>query len=119
MQGQRIAIHAGARKPLKGEIWDLLRRMDDKESTVDVAARSWLESCLDKPHELPLSCIVCTAILGKCFSARILAERHGWINDSAREHTFNFAWPLVKIEPVPLIPARGAQGFWYWEGPPL
>jgi len=40
------------------------------------------------------------------------------INDSDREGTFNWGWPMTDIEPlVPPSPARGAQGFWNWSGP--
>lgn len=112
----RIAIHAGARKPVKGEIWDILRRLDSDESSVDPAARDWLEGRLSNPSLLLLSCVVCTAVLGEPVSAREIAEENGWINDSNREHTFNYAWPLSDIQPMPPVPARGAQGFWHWDG---
>lgn len=110
--GGRIAIHAGARKPVKAEIWDLLRRLDSEMSAIDPAAREWLEQMQERPHELPLACITCTALIGKPINAREIAEREGWINDSNREATFNFAWPLFEVKPVPNIPARGAQGWW-------
>lgn len=117
VQNTRIAIHAGARKVHKGEIWDILRRIDDQESSIDPAAREWLEKMLSNPTLILRSHVLCTAVVGKPVSARVIAEQNGWINDSNRHHTFNYAWPLSDVEPVtPPVPARGFQKFWNWDG---
>ena len=110
--GKRIAIHAGARPITNGEIWDLIRRLDNEECGVDPAARGWLEDCFNKKVRPPLSCIVCTALLGKPINGRDFAEGRGWVNDSNRDQHFNWAWPMSDIKQVPNVPARGRQGFW-------
>jgi len=122
--GQRIAIHAGARPIRRDEVLVLLNQLYDP-------AR-FGQPCLKAPLALPilelakrnpkagamhLSHVVYTAILGdpkrgdEC--AREFGEDAG--NDSDRDGTFNWGWPLLEIERLePPVPARGAQGFWEW-----
>jgi len=119
MIGQRIAIHAGARKMRDAEISDLVCGV-----RFNSAARIALHADKALPvldaaigRELPLSCIVCTAILGEPVHGLVAAQSMGaLLNDSEREGTFNWGWPLTDIIPEPAIPARGRQGFWEWEG---
>jgi hypothetical protein len=116
--GQRIAIHAGARKVRVDEIRYLLSRLlGDEQWTVALKpdiARPLLEKWLTAPQMLPLSSVLCTAILGAPVRAsKITAEFGG--NDSDRDEHCNFAWPLSSLEPIhPFAPARGMQGFWDW-----
>jgi len=116
--GQRIAIHAGARKARADEIRELLLLLS-RDALWSVAlkpdiARPLLEKWLTAPQMLPLSSVLCTAILGAPVRAsKIIAEFGG--NDSDRDEHCNFAWPLSSLKPVhPFAPAKGMQGFWDW-----
>lgn len=120
--GQRIAIHAGARPMRRGEILQLLNQLVDPDRfgqpclRPDIA-RPILERVYENERALPLSHVLCTAILGEpkrgdeC--AREFGDGAG--NDSDRDGTFNWGWPLADPERlIPPVPARGAQGFWNW-----
>lgn len=119
--GQRIAIHAGARPIRQGEVLQLLNMLKNPAVCGQPClhpdiARPLLEN-IRSGVRAPLSHILCTAILGEpkrgddC--AREFGEKAG--NDSDREGTFNWGWPLADVEPlVPPVPARGAQGLWDW-----
>lgn len=122
--GQRIAIHAGARPMRRDEISVLLLQLHDPGR--------YGQPCLNAPLALPileaarnnpaaaifqLSHVVCTAVLGEPKSGEDCAAEFGQAagNDSDRDGTFNWGWPLTDIQPLePPVPARGAQGFWEW-----
>lgn len=120
--GQRIAIHAGARPVRRSEIQTLLHQLDNPSAfgipcLINGFARPLLSELFKDPTAVPLSHVVCTAILGEPKSgadcAREFGPDHG--NDSDREGTFNWGWPLTDVLPLaPPIPYRGAQGFWNW-----
>lgn len=113
MEGERIAIHAAARKPQLLEIIDVRNRVQNKESFLDPAAFEWLDGL--RVYDLPLSCIVATATLGRTLTPTEVAKMAGYDaieNDSDRAAHFNFAWPVEDVRAVPEIPCRGAQGFW-------
>lgn len=125
--GQRIAIHAGARKPNKAEIRGLLMALRGgpfiKPCLHADKAKPILEAALTAPGSLPLSAVLCTAILGEpkrgdrvaIEDFNIHPEDVADANDSDRDGTFNWGWPLTDIKPlVPPRDARGAQGFWNW-----
>ena len=70
-----------------------------------------------KPRSsFPRSCIVCTVVVGEPVRGDVAAARIGGIplpvNDSDREGTFNWGWPMLDIKPVPNIPCTGHQGVW-------
>lgn len=115
--GQRIAIHAGARPVKAAEVFDILRQINEGDSSLvgDVARALLLRIPLTA---WPRSSVVGTAILGTPVSALSWAEQHlapGY--DSTRIDHHKFAWPLTDIERIePPMPARGAQGFWEWAG---
>lgn len=122
LHGQRIGIHAGARKPPKDEIRDLLLRLHSphwrETGLVREPSIAILERILPSPAALPLSSMVCTAVLGDPIRGADLAKRLGLpaVNDSDRDQHTNWGWPLTDIERLnPFIPARGAQGFWKWK----
>lgn len=123
MHGQRIAIHAGARKVRRDEIAELILDLErggeaGTSLTVAVALRL-LHRWLPSPGMLPLSSIVCTAVLGTPITARAYAARHGvTAQDSDRIDHTKWGWPLTGIEVCePFVPAKGAQGFWWWMPP--
>lgn len=131
--GQRIAIHAGARPVKASEVRSLILALNGhprmsnpclfKEFALPALERV-LQALKQSPDTLfgtsealtlPNSAIVCTAVVGEpkrgdeC--AREFGETYG--NDSDREGTFNWGWPMLDVEPVtPPLPARGAQGLW-------
>jgi hypothetical protein len=116
--GQRIAIHAGKRMLRRDEIDAMLTAIETSpdSSILDPAsARRILSRAWDAPELFPRSSILCTAVLGTPLSP---AEVRGlWGNDSDREEHFQWAWPLAFVERLePVVPARGAQGFWIWDG---
>lgn len=116
--GQRIAIHTGTRKPKAGEVEQLRRIVRNgrgrQAGLIDALALPVLEAA-----DLWLGCVVCTAIIGEPFSAAAGLPALGIsCNDSDRAQHFNFAWPMTGVQRLePPQPARGAQGFWDWEGP--
>ena len=120
IQGQRIALHAGARKTKRDEIADLFMRLSKGDAwttglRADLAL-PLLERWLAQPDLLPLSSIIGTAVLGKPVSAFDIAGEFGaTLNDSDRAEHSNFAWPMIQpLAVAPVIPAKGAQGFWNW-----
>ncbi|UDF29357.1 UNVERIFIED_ORG: ASCH domain-containing protein [Roseateles sp. XES5] len=122
--GQRIAIHAGSRPVRRDEVAVLQMQLLDPHRygqpclhaplavpVLDIAYRN------PKAGALPLSHVLCTAILGEPKPGHECASEFGENagNDSDREGTFNWGWPLTDIERlVPPVPSRGAQGFWNW-----
>jgi hypothetical protein len=118
--GQRIAIHAAARKVKRDEVQDLVLRLKGKEpwsTALKPEALELLEKCLVNPDMLPVSHVVCTATLGEPVLGRdIIPEFGGVINDSDRAEHSNWGWPMIDVEPlVPPVPASGHQGFWNWK----
>lgn len=122
--GQRIAIHAGARPIRRDEVQVLLLQLQDSLRYGQPCLRAplalpVLELALRNPKAgaLPLSHVLCTAVLGEPRRGDECAAEFGENagNDSDREGTFNWGWPLSEIEPfLPPIEARGAQGLWDW-----
>lgn len=120
--GQRIAIHASARKVKLWEISWLLHRVQDTSEVFPCLHREIAEPALEKmlvdPGILPQSHVLCTAVLGEPKRGDECAREFGraFGNDSDRAGTFDWGWPLTEIEPVvPPERARGQQRFWTWK----
>lgn len=127
--GQRIVIHAGARKPSRFEVIRLLgiHRFRENGGVIERAAR---ESCLltelalpvltmsvHAPEQLPMACGIGTAVVGELRLGTEIAEEFGVprANDSDRDEHANWGWPMLDIEPWPEpVSMRGAQGLWNW-----
>lgn len=113
-RGHRIAVHAGARPVRKAEIADLRYRwMFDPEGTGLVDDNGKVEKLLTQwlaaPKSLPLSTIVCTAVLGE---PRRVTDMFRGVHDSDRLDHSKWGWPLTDIRLVePGPPVRGEQGF--------
>jgi hypothetical protein len=111
--GQRIVIHAGARKPKAGELTDILDRIKESESAlVPKIAVPFVESII-AGASLPLSSALGTAIVGEPKRSVDLFKHI--IADSDRLDQQMYAWPMT----APLafaapIASAGAQGFWNW-----
>lgn len=130
---QRIAIHAGARpvrpSEIRALIWGLRGHAGSSnpclvpEIALPVLERV-LRSFEKSPDTLfgtaeaatlPLSHIICTAVIGEPMRGDVCAAEFGEQagNDSDREGAFNWGWPMLDVKPVlPPYPARGAQGLW-------
>lgn len=119
--GKRVAIHAGARPVQRGELQELLLRLQGVEARetglIPAPAIEVLERALSSPGTLPRASILCLATLGEPIRNEALAARLGLpsVNDSDRTQHSNWGWPLTVIEQLePFVPARGAQGWWTW-----
>jgi len=131
--GERIAIHAGARPVRQSEVRALIRALGgDANMTppcLHPEALPLLERVLSalkaspdtlfgtaEALTLPLSSVVATARLGAPKRGDLCAAEFGYAgNDSDRDGTFNWGWPMLEVEYLnPARPARGAQGLWDW-----
>jgi hypothetical protein len=112
--GQRIVIHAGARPMRRGELQDILLRLDSGETALRIdVARPIVERALTSPGAFPRAAGLGTAVLRQpVLAAELFADK---VEDSDRiDHTI-WAWPLTEIRCFePIVPARGLQGFWTW-----
>lgn len=122
VRGMRIAIHAGSRKVVLAEMRALrlkLNSRDDDTGLVREIALPLIERWCQDPAALPLASILGTALLGEPLRASDIPEyAHRFVNDSDRHEHANWGWPLSDIEPLaPVVPAKGAQGFWWWQPP--
>lgn len=117
--GQRIAIHASARKiPDKEVRWMIMHLNGPKawETGLKPEALAWLQRARLDPSSLWRSVVLGTAVLGEpVLASSIVSEFGATVNDSERMEHSQWAWPMLEVEPMePPIAARGAQGFWNW-----
>lgn len=132
--GQRLAIHGGARPVKASEVRALVMALKGNGTITppclhaDIAL-PLLERVLTALKSgddlfgtpgalnLPKSHVVGTVVVGEPKRGDLCAAEFGASagNDSDREGTFNWGWPMLDIQPAePPIPARGAQGLWEW-----
>src|SRR5258708_7123741 len=113
--GDRILLHAAPPKVTRQEDAPTLRPVDARASSPSASGPIPL---LRGPPlaSWPLACGLGTAIIGAPISALEWARQHlkpGFDSDRIDHH--KYAWPLTDLEHFePMIPARGAQGFWNW-----
>lgn len=112
--GQRIVIHAGARPPKKGELEDIIARIDDGESALVAGiARPFIERVLKDEKKLSLAAALGTAAIGQPQRSFDLFKHI--VADSDRLDQQMYAWPVSDVQAFPSpVPASGAQGFWNW-----
>ena len=132
MIGQRIVIHAAAKKVDREEVSVLYHVLFHRKAS-DRIAEAARETCLhpDKAlpilveqltNGLPMACGLGTAIVGEPRIGTAIAEEFGIprANDSDRDEHANWGWPMLEIEAwLEPVPMRGAQGFWPWLTPAL
>ena len=113
LEGQRIVIHAGARKISREEVQEILLRIEAGHSALKPElARPIVERALTSPGSLPLASGLGTAILGTPRKASHLFR--GVVPEQDIDPVV-WAWPLSAIEVFAHpVPARGFQGFWTW-----
>lgn len=121
---QRIGIHAGARKVKIAEIDELIEAMRLEQGWGTALKPEALDLLLElraHPERIPLSSMLCTAIIGQPVpAAETVAQVYGekFAGDSDRIDDSVFGWPVTEIQRLePPLPVKGAQGFWNWEGP--
>lgn len=117
--GQRIVLHAGARKPKTDELRDIRDRIAEGESALrpDLAGPyvdAILDGILDKlPLVMPMAAALGTVTIGEPKRAYDLFVNK--VADSDRLDQHMYAWPMIDPQPFAApIPAAGAQGFWNW-----
>jgi hypothetical protein len=117
--GQRIVIHAGARKPTLVECDDIIGRIYEGESALDAElalplVRSLMSSIASRAQpSVLLAAALGTVVVGE--PRRCTDLFAGVIADSDRIDEHMWAWPMTDPQPFPApIPAAGAQGFWNW-----
>jgi hypothetical protein len=118
---RRVAVHAGARKVSVTEVRALLVKLHSprwrETGLIREPAIALLERVRQEPGILPLASVVCLATLGEPIRNARLAAALGLdrANDSDRHEHSNWGWPLRDVERLePIVPARGAQGWWTW-----
>lgn len=113
--GRRTVIHAGARPIKKGELEDIMERIEEGESALiaDVA-KPFIERVLDGELKLPMASALGTAVFGQPQRSYDLFKHI--VADSDRLDQQMYAWPGWRRTGVrranPL--RRRAQGFWNW-----
>lgn len=131
--GQRLAIHAGARPIKASEVRSLVMALKGDERMVspclhkDVAlpVLERVLAALKKSPDtlfgtaealtLPISHVLGTVVVGEPKRGDECAREFGadFGNDSDRQHTFNWGWPMLDVKAlIPPSFARGAQGLW-------
>ena len=134
--GQGLGIHAGARPVRIAEVVDLIERLETPdpadcpclhaEPALDLLRKvlaglraTPAGGLLDEepPFRLPLSCMLGIARVGRPKRGDECAREFGaGGNDSDRQGTFNYGWPLTDFRPfLPPIPMKGAQGLWKFQ----
>lgn len=133
MIGQRIVIHASARKIDRIEACGLyntlVERGFDEEARL-IAAETCLHADASLPilgrawmpyrEKLPMAAGLGTAVIGEPKLGTAIAEEFGVprANDSDRDQHANWGWPMLDIEvwaePIPML---GMQGLWNWPTP--
>lgn len=114
--GQRIVVHAGVRPARASEIADLIHRLNEggyiETGVHPKAALPYLHQW-PADRQLPLGSGLGTVVLGKPVKAVDLFKDQVADSDRLDEHVW--AWPMTEIQHFePIIPMRGAQGFWDW-----
>lgn len=128
--GQRVVIHAAARKIDGEDLTLLFNVLALREKSAEIA-RAAAETCLIPEKAIPvlnrafggelwMSAGIGTAVIGEPRIGTDIAEEFGVprANDSDRDEHANWGWPMLDVEAWETpIPMRGAQGFWNWPDP--
>lgn len=119
---QRIAIHAGARPVRPKEIDTLISQLRLEEgwgTALKPEALDLLLTMQSRPDTIPLSSILCTAVIGKPVpAAEAVRQAYGedFKGDSDRIDHQVFGWPMLDVKRFDIpVPMKGMQGFWTWE----
>lgn len=112
--GQRVAIHAAARRPTRAEMEGLYDDVVDALGFCHWHLR------------IPYGAVVCTALLAGSYQTRPGAGMLRFALSDGREFEDDgfgdydpgrWCWELTDVQPLdPPVPAKGAQGWWTWHG---
>jgi hypothetical protein len=126
VRGQRIVIHAAARKCRPAELAELLNDPDRLKHSIGVTADTGFQKrqglamdLLEKEWSarshggmLRRGEALCTAIIGE---PQRCSQVFAGIMNPADIDPKKWAWPLTEIRLLnPTIAIKGAQGFWNW-----
>lgn len=135
--GKRLAIHAGARPVKASEVRALIMALKGNDAMTPPCLRPetalpMLErvlAALQKSPDtlfgtseqltLPQSHVLGSVIVGEPKRGDLCAAEFGHDagNESDRDGTFNWGWPMLDIRhEQPPIAAKGAQGLWDFRG---
>lgn len=124
VRGQRIVIHAAARKADRNEIGDILEDLEASreraaQRCLKPAAHDILTRMLQRPDEIVYSAGLGTALVGEPRNGiEIAREEFGAREVNVGELDANWGWPMLDIERWPNpVPMRGNRGPWVW--PPI
>lgn len=129
--GQRIVIHAAARRIDPAEVASVFVALRDREisdghritaaetclhpeAALPILARAWSPG---EEAPLPLAAGIGTAIVGEPRNGLEIAEEFGVprANDSNRDQHANWGWPMLEVERWDLpVSMKGRQGVWNW-----
>lgn len=119
VEGSRIVIHAGKTTIKRDEMAALLYRLEkvpEETGLIADIALPIVERAHVSPEALPRAAGLGTAMIRKAVPARTIFSDK--IADSSRIDQHVWAWPLEDIEVwEPIVPMKGAQGFWNWPAP--
>lgn len=118
LEGQRIVNHAAARPMREAELLDIFERIEAGESALvpelalPILTRA-IEGLRAGRQVLPLASGLGTMVLGTPQLAR--QKFAGKVADSDRIDEHLWGWPVSDpLHFEPIVPRRGAQGFWNW-----
>jgi len=120
--GERIVVHASARKPDSREVEQLLRLLRAGGRFAAQTCLTPIEVAIEvlELGEWPLGAGLGTALVGEPRSGVDIGVDFGAIrvNDSSRDYHANWGWPMREVERwTAPIAVRGAQGLWNWPTP--
>lgn len=120
--GERIVIHAGARKVSRREVEQLIRLLEAGGRYAAATALAPVDRAISvlRSGDFPLAAGLGTAVVGEPRSGAAIGADLGIlkVNDSDRDYHTNWGWPMLDVErwsePLPM---RGALGLWNWPTP--
>lgn len=120
--GQRIVIHAGARKVSQSEVDQLIRLLAAGGRYAAATALQPIDRAIAvlRAGDFPLAAGLGTATVGEPRSGSEIGADLGLlkVNDSDRDYHTNWGWPMLDVEQwFEPLPMRGRQGLWNWPTP--
>lgn len=120
--GQRIVVHASARKVDPREVEQLRSLLNAGGRYAAATYLMPIDAALAvlDAGTWPMGAGLGSAVVGSAVSGDQLAIDFGVVkaNDSSRNYHSNWGWPMLEVELwTDPLPVRGAQGLWTWPEP--